>query len=458
MKIIAAAVCAFLVTPHAFADHHHEDWMKYYPGEWEYEYKSEDTPSEKGTAKWTLEANGKALVGRFTTENGDVETEVAGWDAVGKAIRVNGFSSNGGSWHIPFTEISETQIGSKTASGVLPNGKKWTGSFFHTREGQNRMTTRVEGRLDGEPFVSTAVWERKAADNSASTMPEDVRKQIDKNMVGAWSYGGSWGDVKFTGEEVTRWVANKTALVTEGFELSDGTKTQYFTVLGWDNDAGKIVHKGFTSIGESWGGEWDETSNTKWSGFGEGMYKGVRWRSPATIEFAKDWQRYEDVTDGKKWVAEFKRKPSSSTLSTMPESIRKQIDSKLIGKWKTTATWGKKKINGSHECRWSVDRSVVISEGYRSYDGKKVTYVEFMGWDGSKKVITKHSHASDGSTTTGAWTEFSDDEWKGYGSGIDDGVPWKSLERFDFSEDGPRYSDEPQDNNPQYVAEFVRED
>ena len=87
MKILVAAFCALLVTPHLPADHHHRDWMNYYPGEWEYEFKSKEAPSEKGTVNWTLEANGKALVGRFTTENGDQEVEVAGCIVVGVTER-----------------------------------------------------------------------------------------------------------------------------------------------------------------------------------------------------------------------------------------------------------------------------------------------------------------------------------------------------------------------------------
>ena len=44
-----------------------------------------------------------------------------------------------------------------------------------------------------------------------------------------------------------------------------------------------------------------------------------------------------------------------------------------------------------------------------------------------------------------------------YGTGNEGGIPWKSLERLEFSENGVRYVDEPQDDNPPYVAEHTRE-
>ena len=65
---------------------------------------------------------------------------------------------------------------------------------------------------------------------------------------------------------------------------------------------------GFNDLGETGTSEWDKISADKWTGNGSGIYRGEPWKSPAKLEFKKNWQRYEDSTDGKPWIATFTRK------------------------------------------------------------------------------------------------------------------------------------------------------
>ena len=57
-----------------------------------------------------------------------------------------------------------------------------------------------------------------AQDGKSTGMPAELRKHIDEHVIGEWTYEGSWGDKKFTGEERISWTAGKTAVISEGYE------------------------------------------------------------------------------------------------------------------------------------------------------------------------------------------------------------------------------------------------
>ncbi len=141
--------------------------------------------------------------------------------------------------------------------------------------------------------------------------PAKLQKQIEEMMIGEWTWEGSWGDKKLSGEDRVRWVARKTGLLSVGFEMSDGQRVEFVSLMGWDAEAKKLVYQTFDSDGGTWSGEWSELTADKWTGKGQGVYKGVRWNSATTLKFNKDGQRYEDVTDGKPWIAEYSRKASA---------------------------------------------------------------------------------------------------------------------------------------------------
>lgn len=143
---------------------------------------------------------------------------------------------------------------------------------------------------------------------SAATMPAHVQEQIEKHIIGEWTYKGSWGDKRFSGEDRVRWADGKAAVITEGEEDLGGKKNKYVYVMGWDGESQKLVGHGFNDAGETYHFEWTQLSANTWTGNGYGIYRGEPWKSPAKYEFKDNWQRYEDTTDGNPWVAEFTRK------------------------------------------------------------------------------------------------------------------------------------------------------
>ncbi len=153
-----------------------------------------------------------------------------------------------------------------------------------------------------------AVSMAAAPEEELATMPADLRRQIDERMIGECTYEATWGDKKITGEEMTRWAGGKTGVVIQGHSTLGGKKSNYVVLMGWDAAENAFVSHGFNSEGETWTSRWTKFSGDKWEGKGEGIYQGKRWESPATLEFEKDSTRYEDVTDGKPWVAIYTRK------------------------------------------------------------------------------------------------------------------------------------------------------
>jgi hypothetical protein len=142
-------------------------------------------------------------------------------------------------------------------------------------------------------------------------MPVELQQQIDERIIGERTYEVAWGEKKYTGEEKTRWIGRKSGILTQGFVVEDGERVNYVVLQGWDGNTEALVGRGFNSNGETWAESWTEFSKEKWTGHGEGIYQGKRWKSPAKLEFLKDSTRYEDITDGKPWVSVSKWKPNS---------------------------------------------------------------------------------------------------------------------------------------------------
>lgn len=314
MRCLLSALLAFAVLSSVSVtrgEEPYEKWMKFYLGDWTYEWKEVDGAfTERGTFSWTLDAKGKAIVGHLETDSGDIGVEVFGWDPIQKVLRVSGFSSAGANWVLPFDEMTEDRLIANKACGVSPDGRRWTGKFAHERKSPDRMDTRAEGTMDGKPFVMLATYRRKgtASKPGVSAMPAELRKQIDDHVIGEWSYAGNWGDQRLNGEERVTWRAGKAGVLYVGHEVIDGKRENYVVVMGWDGEARKLICHGFLENGETTTTEWTRFSNRKWAGQWMGAYRGVKSGSPATLEFKDNWQRYEDETDGKPWLAVFTRK------------------------------------------------------------------------------------------------------------------------------------------------------
>lgn len=137
------------------------------------------------------------------------------------------------------------------------------------------------------------------------TIPVGVQKHMEK-MVGFWTFEGSTGDKKFTGQETIRLTNEKTAMIQEGVIQWPDKKEHYTILTGWDGSKKTTLVRAFTSEGVSWAGEWKTLKNGSWEGSASD--------EPATFSLKGDTMRYEDVSTGDSgWKAVYTRKAKKPT-------------------------------------------------------------------------------------------------------------------------------------------------
>ena len=141
-----------------------------------------------------------------------------------------------------------------------------------------------------------------------STMPEEIRAHLEKHLVGEWTFERTWGEEEVKGDYCATWDEGKYCLVTRSTHTEDGKKISATELLGWDSKSGHVLSHGFSSDGASYTMRWTRLRPNKWTGRGAGWWKGKEWKSKATMEWEDDLVRYEDVTEGKPFVAILKRK------------------------------------------------------------------------------------------------------------------------------------------------------
>jgi hypothetical protein len=128
-------------------------------------------------------------------------------------------------------------------------------------------------------------------------IPDAFKKQMTR-MVGAWVFSGNEGDWRFSGKESVRIVNDGTALLQEGyFDLDDGKKEHYVILSGWDGEKKTMLVRGFTSLGNTFVGEWKTVKNGAFVGNAQGK--------PAKFGVSDQTMTYEE--DGGKWISKFER-------------------------------------------------------------------------------------------------------------------------------------------------------
>jgi hypothetical protein len=135
----------------------HQKLMQYLEGEWTYEWPDF---GEKGTANWRLVAGGHATLARFVEEDGDRSIELGGWRPDEKKLVAIGHVTDGGYWHIEFTEVDEN--GAKgTNKGVLPDGRSYDGTYALKRIDQDHFEGHLNAVVEGKKVTMVGKFTRK---------------------------------------------------------------------------------------------------------------------------------------------------------------------------------------------------------------------------------------------------------------------------------------------------------
>ena len=137
-------------------------------------------------------------------------------------------------------------------------------------------------------------------------MPENIRQQIDRHLIGRWS-GHVDFDGKTTSERYTYKWANAQKKNSLLFSLTTEGYTQ--TKIGfWDAEKKHFVFQAQTSRGDHFVTVFDKFAEGKWSGHGSGIFDGKVWDSAVALSWPDaNSLHYEDLTDGKPWVSKATR-------------------------------------------------------------------------------------------------------------------------------------------------------
>jgi hypothetical protein len=225
----------------------HQSWMKFINGQWTYKWTSQDGEDDEAgnvTIKWA--ANGRARTTTILTENGDRESELVGWQGDRGVLLVVGFSSNGGYWHLEYSDL-QAQTMNGSGYGVLPDGKPWKGKLTVTRKSGNAYEIHCDGTAGGEPFVTVGRHDRVLT-------PGQQAMQKLAFLIGEWENRKSDG----TTERVSsRWINNESYMLTS---IGD-----YTEIAGWDLEEKQIVSWGFGTHGGQGKYYWTQVDDKTWT-------------------------------------------------------------------------------------------------------------------------------------------------------------------------------------------------
>ncbi len=225
----------------------HQRWMNFISGQWTYKWTSQDGEhDEAGEVAVKRAADGRARTTSILTENGDRESELVGWQGDRGVLLVTGFSSNGGYWHIEYTDLQDDTM-SGAGYGVLADGKPWKGELTVTRQSGDAYEIRCSGTAGGEPFSTVGQHNRMLTPGQAA-----IRKL--SFLIGEWENTKSNGA---TERVSSKWINNNSYMLT--------TIGDYTEIAGWDLEEKQIVSWGFGTHGGQGKYYWTQVDDKTWT-------------------------------------------------------------------------------------------------------------------------------------------------------------------------------------------------
>lgn len=222
-----------------------------------------------------------------------------GWDAVNKAVLGTGFDSLGNHWITRYTDLTTTRWAG-TAVGWF-DGKPWESkvSIEFEEEGY-----RYEDVTGGKPWVSVS---RRAVVFPAP-MPAEVKKAVEKLVIGDWTSEVKFGDRQWTATTSRKWSPAGDFLFSDFTITSEKSSHRMQSVLGWDSRKKALTEAFVSEAGEYAFLEYTEVSEGHMSGRMTGMVMGQPWDSKARFRIENGQARWESVLQGKPYVWVSKRK------------------------------------------------------------------------------------------------------------------------------------------------------
>ena len=138
----------------------------------------------------------------------------------------------------------------------------------------------------------------------AQGMPQEVRDQIDNNVIGEWGLTVTYDGETSKGSWKVKWSTDdKHSTIAQAKTKNAAGETQTFTAIGgWDAQANAFRERGFDSNGETWMILWTEFTSKKWTGQSTGIFQGKPSSGICTSEYKGDSLTYRETMHGKPFV------------------------------------------------------------------------------------------------------------------------------------------------------------
>ncbi len=138
----------------------------------------------------------------------------------------------------------------------------------------------------------------------AQGMPQEVRDQIDNNVIGEWGLTVTYDDETRKGSWTVKWSTDdKHSTIAQAKTKNAAGETQIFTAIGgWDAQTNAFRERGFDSNGETFMILWTEFTSKKWTGQSTGTFQGKPSSGICTSEYMGDSLTYRETVLGKPFV------------------------------------------------------------------------------------------------------------------------------------------------------------
>jgi hypothetical protein len=343
---------------------------------------------------------------------------LGGWDPNAQQIRYSAYWSGGLVEEIVLTKREGTVFHGyhhACSPGVPAHRREILADFT---DGRSATFSLVDGTV-----LST--WRNIAAAATGGEMPDEVRRHIDKHLIGDWATEYRQGDVVTHGESSVRW-ANGGSVVVSQFtsQEADGTTVHGALVSGWDAAEQAFVESTVTSKGEHWRIRWSHLSAESWEGLGAGKFGGRDWRSPTRIEWKPNGFRYEDVTEGEQFVMIGRRQASAIVQPegdiAVPADVLKHFE-RLVGQWTVQGlSAGGEPVEAAITFRWLAGNKALMFDATFSIADLTTRGAGIFGWESGAQQVHTSEFWSGGGYAHRHYRIVSDQKWEGHQfAGID---------------------------------------
>ena len=144
------------------AEKPNEDWLKFFKGQWTYEYSSLSVDGEvlKGEVTYSAASKSKAILARGT-EGNDKWVELIGWQPDRKRMVSLGYGSlKNNYWLAEYDELSKDRLGGKV-SGVLADGRPFSGTSALERVDDNCFEVHLKIKSGEDEISDVGKFKRK---------------------------------------------------------------------------------------------------------------------------------------------------------------------------------------------------------------------------------------------------------------------------------------------------------